>query len=183
MIGSIASQEAMEHFVEKMIAACAAHQQNPRPRCVRMSPSDHYLIAKYAWATDLTVWLSEQQDEPSVKVHFFRFIGLCSNYLILRVSFHTSRTICSLGFKVWHTMEMITTSLMPIVHQSSSLITNSISTAFYTSTTWHMIYNGNKTPSIPTLAPTLWYSLMKKRRISMLSTIRMTPDITHTLFG
>ncbi|KIK35851.1 hypothetical protein CY34DRAFT_95397, partial [Suillus luteus UH-Slu-Lm8-n1] len=68
IISSIASQEAMEHFVEKVITACAAHQQNPRPQCVRMSLSDHYLIAKYARATnDLTVWLSEQQDNPSVK--------------------------------------------------------------------------------------------------------------------
>jgi hypothetical protein len=101
MIGSIASQEAMECFVEKVITACAVHQQNPRPWRARMSPSDHYLIAKYARATDdLTVWLSEQQDDPSVKVCFFRFIKLNSNYLILRISFRTSKTICLLGFEV-----------------------------------------------------------------------------------
>jgi hypothetical protein len=73
MIGSIASQEAMERFVEKVIAVRAAHQPNPRPRRARMSPSDHYSIAKYARSTDdLTVWLIERQGDPAFEVHCFQ---------------------------------------------------------------------------------------------------------------
>ncbi|KAG2069359.1 hypothetical protein BDR04DRAFT_1021716, partial [Suillus decipiens] len=68
MITSIASQEAMEHFVEKVITACAVHQQNLRPQHAQMSPSNHHLIAKYAQSTDdLTVWLIEQRGDPSFK--------------------------------------------------------------------------------------------------------------------
>ncbi|KAG2337490.1 hypothetical protein BDR05DRAFT_952566 [Suillus weaverae] len=65
---SMASQEAIERLVEKVIAACAAQQANPRPRCAQMSPSDHYLIAKYAWANhDLTAWLIKQGDDPAIE--------------------------------------------------------------------------------------------------------------------
>jgi hypothetical protein len=72
MIASIASQEAIERFVEKVISAHITHQQNPRPWHVRMSPSDHHSIAKYARATDdLTVWLGERQDDPAVEVQIF----------------------------------------------------------------------------------------------------------------
>ncbi|KAG2112889.1 hypothetical protein DEU56DRAFT_749190, partial [Suillus clintonianus] len=82
MIASIASQEALEHFVEKVIAARAAHQQNPRARHVRMSPSNHYSIAKYARETDdLTVWLSEHQDDPAVE----DFIPRLKDHLLARI--------------------------------------------------------------------------------------------------
>ncbi|KAG2134482.1 hypothetical protein DEU56DRAFT_705406, partial [Suillus clintonianus] len=82
MIASIASQEALERFVEKVIAARAAHQQNPRARRVRMSPSDHHSIAKYARATDdLTVWLSEHQDDPAVE----DFIPRLKDHLLARI--------------------------------------------------------------------------------------------------
>ncbi|KAG2136993.1 hypothetical protein DEU56DRAFT_736901, partial [Suillus clintonianus] len=82
MIASIASQEALEHFVEKVITAHAAHQQNPRARHVRMSPSDHHSIAKYARATDdLTVWLSEHQDDPAVE----DFIPRLKDHLLTRI--------------------------------------------------------------------------------------------------
>jgi plasmid replication initiation protein len=62
MITSMTSQEAQERLIEKVIAALAA-QQNPRPRRTRLSPSDHYSIAKYARANNnITSWLIERRE-------------------------------------------------------------------------------------------------------------------------
>jgi hypothetical protein len=61
MLTSMTSQEAQERLIEKVIAALAA-QQNPRPRRTRLSPSDHYSIAKYARANDITSWLIERRE-------------------------------------------------------------------------------------------------------------------------
>jgi hypothetical protein len=76
------SQEGIEQLIQKVIAAHTAQQENPRPRHVQMSPSDHYSIAKYAQASyDLTAWLSEHGDDPAIKV------GILMTVYSTRVSF------------------------------------------------------------------------------------------------
>lgn len=131
MIASIASQEAIERLVEKMIGARAVHQQNPRPPRVRMAPSDHYSIAKYARATDdLTAWLSERPDNLIFEVPLFVDVFKYSFTNFLRISFHDSKTICLLDIVVSHMTEMNTISPMLIAPQSCSPTTNYITIVF-----------------------------------------------------
>jgi len=67
------SQEAIERFCEKVIAAREhfANENSTQPRCwhERTSPSEHYYIAKYSRVThDLTSWLGDLGNDPATEV-------------------------------------------------------------------------------------------------------------------
>jgi hypothetical protein len=165
------SQEAQERLIEKVIAALAA-QRNPRPRRTRMSPSDHYSIAKYARANDdITSWLTERRDvgdlcDPAIEVSYFWICIFAFSLYFLRSLFHDSRTICLLGFAISHMMEMSMTSPTLIAPQFCSQTTRYTTIAFCASTILPTTYDVNRTPSIPALAPSLWFSPTKMRRLT-----------------
>ena len=73
MVASIASQEGIERFIEKVNTARenikAPTQDNSRSQRLRTSPQDHYHIAKSSRVSDdLTAWLTARGDDPVLEV-------------------------------------------------------------------------------------------------------------------
>lgn len=164
-IQSIASQEVIERFCEKVIAArqhFASEHPTQRHRRERTSPYDHYYIATYSRATyDLTSWLGGLGDDPAIEVSHSCFSSLELAKVLCRILYLDSRTIYLPAFVTLHTMATNTTSLTKIVILSFSPTTKSLSTAFCASITPLMTCDASKIPSILVLGLILWCSLMK----------------------
>ena len=73
MVASIANQEIIEHFIQKLNDARAELNQQDKPkRCIRTSPSNHYYIAESSRSFDnLTAWLAEHLDDSAFNVSWF----------------------------------------------------------------------------------------------------------------
>ena len=74
---SLAHQEAIEQFVAKVNSAqdsllvAEASSQQKCPPCLRTSPTDHFHIAASTQQShDLTEWLSEHRDDPTINMHY-----------------------------------------------------------------------------------------------------------------
>ena len=74
---SLAHQEAIEQFVAKVNSAqdsllvAEASSQQKCPPCLHTSPTDHFHIAASTQQShDLTEWLSEHRDDPTINMHY-----------------------------------------------------------------------------------------------------------------
>ncbi|KIJ10138.1 hypothetical protein PAXINDRAFT_16841 [Paxillus involutus ATCC 200175] len=84
MVWSIANQEAIERFIKKVNDAHEKFslQNEPAPRCLRNSPSEHYHIAKSSHKSeDLTAWLVEQRGDSA----FENFLPQLQDHILGRV--------------------------------------------------------------------------------------------------
>ena len=75
MVASIASQEGIERFIEKVnmaretVKTAAEDKGLGKSQRLRTSPQDHYYIAKSSRVSyDLTAWLAAHGDDPVVEV-------------------------------------------------------------------------------------------------------------------
>jgi hypothetical protein len=97
MTRSMTSQDAIERLVKKVITAhetIVAQKANPRPKCLRTSPTDHYYIAKYSRESiDLTAWLVDLADDPAVKVRLSAYMFRSNFIAFFRTLSRASKTI------------------------------------------------------------------------------------------
>jgi hypothetical protein len=179
MTRSMTSQDAIERLVKKVITAhetIVAQKANPRPKRLRTSPTDHYYIAKYSReSVDLTAWLVDLADDPAVKVCLSAYMFRSNFIAFFRTLSRASKTIYLPASVGLHIMVMNMSFQMKTVAPSSLATTSYSSIAHCVSTTRHMIYDANKTRSIPELVPMLWY-LPRRMSVHILTG-------THALSG